>query len=140
MVAGTSFAEGSYTIQPHEDVLLRDVIDAPPSDGRLAHPLWGMLAALRGLGSDVDGILALAGATVEEGPMIASCDIDYPQPLEIGVGYRVTGHVAALERKHGRRTGPFDLYTFVIELATADGKLATRLTQVWVLPRKLSDG
>lgn len=135
MAAGTALAPGGYTIQRFEDVLLRDVVDAEPSDGRLAHPLWGMLAALRGLGDDVDGILARAGARVDEGPMIASCDIDYRQPLEIGVAYEVTGHVAGLERKQGRRTGPFDLYTFVIELATPDGELATRLTQVWVLPR-----
>lgn len=134
--ANTRFRDGAYTIQRHEDVLLRDLLDAPPSDGPAAHPLWGMLAALRGLGDDIDGILAVADARVDEGPVIASCELEYERPLEVGVHYDVTGRVTGLERKHGRRTGPFDLYTFVIELATADGRPASRLTQVWVLPRE----
>ena len=137
---GARFAPGAYTIQRHEDVLLRDLLDAPAGDGPVAHPLWGMLAALRGLGDDVDGILAVAGARVDEGPVIASCELEYERPLEVGVPYAVTGHVTGLERKHGRRTGPFDLYTFVIELATADGRPASRLTQVWVLPREGAGG
>jgi hypothetical protein len=77
----------------------------------------------------------VAGATGEEGPMVASCDIEYLEPLRFDVEYEVTGHVIGMERKVGRKTGPFDLFTFEMSLA-ADGRTATRITFVWVLPRR----
>jgi hypothetical protein len=131
---GTSLPPGTTTIRPWEDGILRLTVEAPPGAGE-PHALWAMAGAIRGLGTDIDGILGVVGATAADGPMVASCDIEYLAPLRFDVAYDVTGQVLGLERKVGRKTGPFDLYTFELCLS-ADGAVATRLTFVWVIPRR----
>jgi hypothetical protein len=132
---GTTFPSGEVLIHPWQDAILRSAICAPPRDGGEPHPLWALSGALRGLGTDVDGILALVGARTEEGPMVASCVLDYVRPFEFGVTYEVTGRIVGFERKVGRRTGPFDLFTFELEMGVA-GETVSRVTFVWVLPRR----
>jgi hypothetical protein len=138
-VVGTRYPAGTYTIAPWEDRVLRDAIGAPLAAGDEAHPLWGYIAAQSGIGTDVDGILEPTGARPEEGTMIASCEIAYDEPLRVGVEYRATGEIVGLERKHGRKTGPFDLFTFQIDLTAPSGTRAVRMTAVWVLPRRDAD-
>jgi hypothetical protein len=45
----------------------------------------------------------------------------------------VSGHVIAIEPKVGRRTGPFELLTFALELVQDDA-VVTRVTFAWALP------
>jgi hypothetical protein len=135
---GTAMPSGTETIRAWEDGVLRSIIGAPASTGE-PHPLWALTGAIRGLGTDIDGILGFADATAADGPMVASCDIEYLQPLRYDVEYQVHGKVLGLERKVGRKTGPFDLYTFELSL-NAGGAVATRITFVWVVPRRDADG
>lgn len=138
-IVGHRYPEGTYTIAPWEDRILRDAIGAPLAADDEAHPLWGYIAAQSGVGTDIDGILEPTGARPSDGTMIASCEIVYERPLRVGVTYRATGEIVGLERKHGRRTGPFDLFTFRIELIAPDDACAARMTAVWVLPRSDAD-
>lgn len=138
-VIGHRYPEGTYTIAPWEDRVLRDAIGAPPARGDEAHPIWGYIAAQGGIGTDIAGIVAPVDASPEDGTMIASVDVEYAQPLRVGVEYRASGEIVAIERKHGRRTGPFDLFTFRIDLTAPSGERAVRMTAVWVLPRRDAD-
>jgi hypothetical protein len=104
-IAGAALPAGTITIRHWEDDVLRGMVHATLDEPRQPHPLWALSGAMRGLGTDVDGILALAGATAQEGPMVASCEIEYLQPLRFDVEYAVMGRVVGLERKVGRRTG-----------------------------------
>jgi hypothetical protein len=134
-VTTKGFPSGRITIRPWLDALLRDLIDAPAGDGQRPHPLWALTGALRGLDTDIDGILALADFDASQGPLFASCDIDYSGPLRFDVEYAIAGRVIGLEPKVGRRTGPFDLFTFELDLEQA-GTRITRVTFAWVLPRR----
>jgi len=134
-IVGHRYPAGTYTIAPWEDRVLRDAIGASLAADDEAHPLWGYIAAQSGIGTDIDGILAPTGAKPQDGTMIASCEVVYDQPLRVGVTYRASGEIVGLERKHGRRTGPFDLFTFRIELTAPDAERVARMTAVWVLPR-----
>jgi hypothetical protein len=125
---------GSTTLLAWEDDILRALIGAPRGVPE-PHPLWALTAAVRGAGADIDGILARADFTVDQGPMVASCAIEYETPLRFDVAYDVPGRILDVERKVGRRTGPFDLLTFELALA-ADEVTATRLQFKWVLPRR----
>jgi hypothetical protein len=138
-IAGAALPAGTITIRRWEDDVLRGMVHATLDEPREPHPLWALSGAMRGLGTDVDGILALAGATAREGPMVASCEIEYLQALRFDVEYAVSGRVAGLERKVGRRTGPFDLYTFALSLCDGE-QTATRVRFVWVLPRRDQHG
>lgn len=133
---GVRFPAGRYEIEPWEDQILRQLLEAPPRSGDLAHPLWGYVAAQNGIGTDVKGLLEPVQASTSEGTMIASCEVDYHHDLRVGVPYSTKGRVLGLERKRGRKLGPFDLYTFEIELVEPEGATAVTMTARWVLPRR----
>jgi hypothetical protein len=136
---GTSFPPGRYTIEPWAQMLLCDLFDLPQAPDGSGHPLFAYLGTQVGIGIGVDGIMALARTTVDDGVMMASCEVELMRPLHPGLEYGVTGGVVALEHKEGRRTGPFDLMTFALELTEAGGESpAARVTNVWVLPRRSS--
>jgi hypothetical protein len=138
---GTPFPEGEYTIEGWAQLVLAAIMDVPePADGT-AHPLFAYIATQCGIGIGVDGILALGQATAADGPMLASTDIELRRPLRVGESYRVTGGVVGFESKQGRRTGPFDLLRFELKLFGADDdEPASIVTNVFVLPRRSSDG
>jgi hypothetical protein len=135
MVAGHRYPAGTYTIAPWADRVLRDTLGAPLAQADEAHPLWGYLAAQNGIGIDIEGLMAPVDARPQDGTMIASCEVEFLRDLRVGVTYDVTGEIVGLERKVGRRTGPFDLFTFFIDLSDGDAHVV-RMTAVFVLPRR----
>jgi hypothetical protein len=137
-VVGHRYPEGTYTIEPWADRILRDTLGAPLARADEAHPLWGYIAPQSGLGTDIDGILAPVEAKPEEGTMIASSELEFVRDLRVGVTYTASGEISGFERKHGRKTGPFDLFTFFIDLMDPEGVHVLRSTSVWVLPRRES--
>jgi hypothetical protein len=136
--AGAALPPGKVVIRRWEDGILRGITGAPGRGVQEPHPLWALSGALRGLGTDIDGILGAVGTTAACGPMVANCQITYAEPLRFDVEYDVTGEILGLEPKVGRRTGPFDLFTFALRL-NAGGRLATQVTFVWVLPKRSGD-
>lgn len=133
---GHRYPAGTYRIEPWADRILRDTLGAPRAIDDEAHPLWGYLAAQNGIGVDIDGLMEPVGASPQDGTMIASCEVAFHRDLRVGVTYDVTGEIAGLEPKVGRKTGPFDLFTFVIDLHEPGGAHAARMTSVFVLPRR----
>jgi hypothetical protein len=137
---GAPIPAGTYTIEQWAQMLLCDVLGAPdPGDGR-AHPLFAYIAPQCGMGIGVEGIFALAEADAADGPLVASCDLEILGELRVGETYQVSGEVVDVVRKEGRKTGPFDLFTFRLDLADADGEVVVHSTNVWVFPRRSSDG
>jgi len=113
------------------------VLEAPEQPDRMAHPIFAFVATQCGGGLGVDGILEAVGATRDDGPMMASCDLELLRPLRIGSLYRVTGEFTSIERKEGRRTGPFDLVGFRLTmLEDPDGAVVAHVTNEWVVPRR----
>lgn len=135
-VVGLRYPVGTYTVEPWADRILRDTLGAPPAIAGEAHPLWGYLAAQNGIGVDIEGLMEPVGARPQDGTMIASCEVAYHRDVRVGVTYEVTGEIVGLERKVGRKTGPFDLFTFFIDLHEPDRTHAVRMTAVFVLPRR----
>ena len=135
---GTTLPPGKVVITRWEDGILRGVTGAPERGVQEPHPLWALSGVLHGLGTDIDGILGAIGTTAACGPMVANCQITYAEPLRFDVEYDVTGEILGLEPKVGRRTGPFDLFTFALRLNT-EGRVATQVTFVWVLPKRSGD-
>lgn len=132
---GKEFPRGSLTIRGWKDELLRDLIDAPKGEGGFAHPLWALTGALSGLGTDIDGIVAAVGATMDPPPLFAGCELEHPDRLRVDIPYEVRGRIVALEHKVGRRTGPFRLYSFEIDLLD-DGTRVSRASFAWVMPER----
>jgi hypothetical protein len=131
---GTKLPEGSFTITESEQRRLADSLGSPSDGG--AHPVWAYIATQRGIGISVADLCALADFDVNDGPMLGSVEMTYARPLEVGVEYRVTGEVVAIERKHGRKAGTFDVMTFRERLIGPDGDEVATSTNTFILPRR----
>lgn len=134
-LAGTKLPEGRFTISDEENGRLVQALRSGPLENDEAHPVWGYIAAQRGIGIAVSELLALAGFNVADGPMLASCTLTFTEPLQVGREYRVEGEVVGLERKHGRRAGVFDLLTVEERLVVGD-RASASVRNVFVLPRR----
>ena len=134
-VVGTRFPGGTYRIDPVQNETVCRLLGARPAADGTAHAIYGYIATRCGCGFGVDEILAVADAKVEEGPMLASLDLDYRSALRVGETYRVSGEFTSLERKQGRRAGAFDLLQFELRLTAPGDDVVVACTQSWVLPR-----
>jgi hypothetical protein len=135
-VAGKPFPGGNYRIDPDENVRVCQMLGVEPAADGTAHPMYGYVATRVGCGFGVEEICAAAEAKVEDGPMLATLDVDYRAPLRVGETYDVSGEFTSIERKQGRRAGVFDLLQFDLRLTGTDGEVAVVATQSWVLPRR----
>jgi len=133
---GTVLSEGTFTITPQEASDLERALEASPSMDGGAHPIWAYIATQRGIGVSVAELCALADFDVRDGPMLGSVEIEYDQPLQAGVPYRVTGEVVDLERKVGRRAGTFDLLTYRLAMSAPGDVAVASCTNTFVLPRR----
>lgn len=131
---GMDLPAGSFTITSEEDARVLEVVGGEPAQDGTAHPLWAYIAPQRGIGIGVAEICALADFDVGDGPMLGSSELEYHEPIRIGVPYRVTGRVLSIERKHGS-IGTFDVLAFREELLAGDGILVAASTSTYILPR-----
>jgi acyl dehydratase len=132
---GTTLPEGSFTITEEENRRLGAVLGSS-GEATVAHPVWAYIATQRGIGISVADLCSLADFDVNDGPMLGSVEMDYGAPLAIGVTYRVTGEVLGIERKHGRKTGTFDIMTYRERLIAPDGAEVASSTNTFILPRR----
>jgi hypothetical protein len=135
---GTSLPAGEFTITRQEAESLAGALLARSSSTDAAHPIWAYIATQRGIEISIAGLCALADFDVADGPMLGSVEIEYGAPLRIGTSYRVTGEVVGLERKVGRKAGTFDILTYSLTMAGADGAVVARCTNTFILPRRES--
>ena len=74
---------------------------------------------------------------IDDGPLLAECVLDFHRELREGVDYQISGLVASVEHKSGRKFGEFDLVTCVFKLI--DPRMgcapAATVTNTYALPR-----
>jgi hypothetical protein len=138
-VVGAPLPGGRVTITAAEnDAVCRLLRTQPAWDGT-AHPLLAFVAMQGAMGVSVEELLALAGALAADGPMVGSYGLQQAAKLVIGREYEVTGEIVGLERKIGRKTGPFDILSFRLTIGVSgEPPVATSLSS-WILPRRGSD-
>jgi hydroxyacyl-ACP dehydratase HTD2-like protein with hotdog domain len=91
--------------------------------------------AMRGCTS-ITQLFELLGADAEAGVMFGECGLTFERPLRVGARYDLDGEILSIERKHGRRSGAFDLVTFEVRIREHDsGELACTNLNTWIIPR-----
>ncbi len=120
----SALTPGEYVITAALDACVRDAASAVAGDGRHAHPIFAFVMALDGLGESVQDVYARVGASLADGPVLASCQIDYKRPLMIGETYHVIGRIAGLVVKSSRRFGQTRHMTQKIDISDRDGWVA----------------
>jgi hypothetical protein len=126
---------GTYRIVAHENWLAHYAFYSRPE--ARPHPVTAFIAAQRGMGLSVDELFKILKFDIDDGPLLAECVMDFNHQLREGVDYEITGRIASVERKWGRKLGEFDLVTCVFEVtdpSLGDGPAAT-VTNTYALPR-----
>ncbi|MGW0005269.1 FAS1-like dehydratase domain-containing protein [Nocardia grenadensis] len=134
-VVGRELPGGEYVIEPYVDWLLRDVVEAE-RDVVTAHPLFAYVATARGKGIGWDDVFRICGATAADGPMFGEHELELTRPLRVGERITVRGHFDSAERKHGRKTGIFDIIGFRVTLHDESGRLVGTTRNSIVYPRR----
>jgi hypothetical protein len=136
-VAGLSLAGSKpYTISSDENRALCESTGVQPAADGTAHPIYFYIATQVGMGMTVAGLCAACDFDVEDGPMMASSQVDFSRPLKTGQPYHVTGRIVSLVRKPSRKLGVMDMLEYRLELALPDGTPVLSTTNRWVLPRR----
>ncbi|HEY0117542.1 MAG TPA: hypothetical protein VGC04_02055 [Cellulomonas sp.] len=135
-VVGTALPGGTFTVQDYERYLSHDAMQAPPLPDGLLHPAWILLGSLREKGMSTEDLVALAGATADDGVLGGELTFDQREPLRTGVDYRVTGAVTDLTRRHGKRAGAMDMLTFELTVSEPGGRICATSTQTFLILRR----
>jgi len=116
-LVGTPFPGGTYTVEPFVNWLTCDcVLAADLIPAGAAHPLLVYVAGQAGIGLSLAELFTLCSATSEDGPMLGEWGMEVNRPIQVGAEYVVSGGIANVVRKTGKKTGVFDIVRFELEL------------------------
>jgi pantothenate kinase/acyl dehydratase len=139
-ILAITISDGSYDLDVARHAQLLRHIHAPAmftsATGDVAHPVFAHLANQGGLGITFEDLMAAVGASAADGVVIGSGTFDFHRPITVGASYVVRASVIGVERKHGRRMGPFDAITLQFDLVDVDGRLVVTMTEVYIVPRR----
>jgi hypothetical protein len=133
-LVGHRFPGGTVTVEPYEAWLGHDAMRSPSAGTDTLDPLWILVVGLRGMGTDIAGVIELAGATPEDGVLFGELGLRQEVPLRPGVEYGVRGGIVDVTRREGRRAGVFDTLTFELELDEA-GSTVAAVSSSFLFPR-----
>jgi hypothetical protein len=111
---------GQFRLDADDDTMVRETSSAPQRQAFEAHPIFGFIAALGGLGAPIETVFAQCGGSVQSGPLLASCSVRFSRPLQIGITYQVVGFIEAVTRKASRRFGAADHLRLNIDVRDGD--------------------
>ncbi|MEY1673157.1 hypothetical protein AB4Z55_03165 [Gordonia sp. ABKF26] len=108
---GRRLPGATLTIEPFQSVLADYALLADGDDTGDAHPLWGLVLALRGMGISVDELCTLAGQRPQDVLLFGNCEIIAHRPLRVGATIDVTAMIEPVSRKETRHGGFLDFVT-----------------------------
>ncbi|ANY24385.1 MaoC family dehydratase N-terminal domain-containing protein [Gordonia terrae] len=108
---GKQLPGASITIEPYQSVLADYALEAGTDDSGDAHPLWGLVFALRGMGISVDELCALAGQRAQDVLLFGNCEVIQHRPLRVGATIDVSATIEPVSRKETRNGGHLDFVT-----------------------------
>jgi hypothetical protein len=134
-LVGLPIPIGAYRIDPGDHARAMAAFHNADYGYDSAHPVYAHLAPHCGMGWKLEELFEVVDADLDSGVLFGQADLTYFRPIEIDVEYEVRGHVAAVERKEGRRAGIFDLITLHLELVDPDGEPTVLSLETYVFPR-----
>jgi hypothetical protein len=133
-LVGHRFPGAVVSVPEHFSWLWTDCVGARPKVGE-AHPSIAYLLGLRGTGLRIDEIFTIVGAGRDDDVLLGECGFELRGRLRPEVPYEGSGGIVSVERKHGTRTGVFDLVGFEVLLLEAPRDEVARCSFTWVVPR-----
>jgi hypothetical protein len=135
-MVGTMLGSGTFVLDSERNRRFARSVGGDPEADPTVNALWVLTSGMHELGTGLTELFARAGCDIAaDGPMLGGCAMQVTRRLELDRPYRADGEVVGLERKTGRRTGPFDLLRVRTSLHDDAGEVAAATT-TYILPRR----
>ncbi|WP_026919709.1 hypothetical protein [Gordonia shandongensis] len=111
---------GAVIAVPRHQAVIADhalYADDDPESGELAHTIWMLVIALRGMGISVDELCALAEKRDDDTLLFGTCSIRQDRPLLVDRRYRSTAVIDDIGRRVTRDGSLLDSITVTVELS-----------------------
>lgn len=133
-LVGRTLSGGRIRLEGYESRLMHDAFYSKPRPE--PHPLAAYAATQRGLGMTVSELFETFGTTMDDGPLLASCTLDFPGEIHADTDYTVRAVIDSVARKETRSRGTVDFITCRMELIeAATNDVVAVVTNVYAIPR-----
>jgi hypothetical protein len=134
---GRRLPGGELTIEPRESLIADEALHAAASesDTGIAHPVWFVIASLRGLGISVDELCELAGKRDRDTLLYGSVELEQTRPLLVGGTYRTTAEIVDVARKTTRDGSTLDSVVVFVEVHDEIGEPCGSVTGTYLFKR-----
>jgi hypothetical protein len=105
---GRRFPGGLIGVERHESLIADHALRAEDGDRELAHPIWFVIASMRGMGISVDDLCELAGKEAGDTLLYGTVEVVLERPLEVDRTYRTTAEVTGVDRRTTRDGATLD--------------------------------
>jgi hypothetical protein len=134
-LVGYRFPDGSVTAHAHMARFWAEATGLE-YDPDIIHPSFVLFLALDGVESTIEELLAPLDTRPQDGGIAGGTGLELLGEVRIGETYVVGGEITAVERKNGRRTGPFDRITFTATMReVGSGEAVAKTDTVWIVAR-----
>lgn len=131
------FPDGEYTITVAANEQLCRLVKAPPLPAGIAHPVWAHMATHIGKGLTFAEFAEVVGAPIDAGFLFGGGSLEFVEPIRLERRYLVSGGIASVVSRVGRRTGPFDVITTELDLTDLEReRRVSRSLESYIVPRR----
>ena len=127
------------TISALESRVIDETARDPHNDSDLAHPIWFVIASLRGMGISVDELCVLAHKGDNDTLLFGGVEVVQEQPLLVGRTLTVSAEIVQVERKSTRDGGAMDSLTILNTVADSSGDLVGTVTCTYLFKRSTTE-
>lgn len=133
---GLRFPDGSFTVTAAANDRLCRLLGGPRPPAGVAHPVWANLATHMGKSVSFTRLTEILGVPLDAGLLFGGGSLEFAEDIALERDYVVRGGIDAVERRVGRRTGPFEIVTTGLELVDRDTeRVVARSRESYIVPR-----
>jgi len=132
-------APGSFSLDAALDDRTRESCRSAPRTGDEAHPIFAFVAALRGAGTSIETLCSLCGCSIEDGPVLASSEIEYLTPMQVDRTYTIAAEITDRIERPSRRFGQAVHVHVAFRIENA-GRDYARVRLHMIMPQRTTDG
>jgi hypothetical protein len=105
-------------------------------DGDIAHPLWFVIASLRGMGITVDELGDLAARRPGDTLLLGSVTVTHDRPLLTGAVYQTKAEVGSVARHRTRAGRTLDSVLVTVRVEDGSGQRYGTVTSTYLFMRE----
>jgi hypothetical protein len=133
---GRALPGGTLRIDRHESLIADHALRAPDRDDDLAHPLWFVIASLRGMGITVDELGDLAKKRQTDTLLLGEVAVTHDHPLLVGAIYHTQAQVDQVDRHRTRAGRTLDRVVVTVRVEDDSGRCHGTVTSTYLFLRE----